>query len=103
MTTGLLLKLIGAALALAVGIWIGFGMPGLKRSDSHQEPRGGRRATLRSTWINRISMRHQHTPRRFNEGGRLLRPKGPPAGGASEEPGDSGGRSGVDSQTSQSA
>lgn len=101
MTTGLLLKLIGAALALAIGIWVGFGMPGVKRSDSSQKPRGGRRVTLSRTWINRISMRYQ--PRRFNEGGRLLRPKGPPAGGASEEPGDSGGRSGVDSQTSQSS
>lgn len=68
----LIAKLAGAAVTFAVGIWIGLGMPGVKRPaqprDWHAKDR------FRATWINRVFFRMDQTPRRF-DAGRLIVPK----------------------------
>ncbi len=68
----LTLKLAGAALAFALGIWIGFGAPGLKRSRGQAgEWRAADR--LRATWINRAFFRMERPARRF-DASRLIIP-----------------------------
>jgi hypothetical protein len=68
----LALKLAGAALAFALGIWIGFGAPGLRRK--HGQAREWRAADrLRATWINRVFFKMERPPRRF-DASRLIVP-----------------------------
>jgi len=72
----LTLKLAGAAVALALGIWIGFGTPGLKR------PRGQAREwrsadRLRATWINRVFFKMEGPAHRF-DASRLIIPDDEP-------------------------
>lgn len=83
----LTLKLAGAAAAFALGIWIGFGAPGLKR------PRGQAREwraadRLRATWINRVFFRMERPARRFDTS-RLIVPddgrEAPSSDGSEEE------------------
>lgn len=72
LTTDMILKLIGAAVAFAVGIWLGLGLPGLKDRD---EPRRGSPSRyLHGTWLNRLFFGMPRPPRRF-DGGRLVVPK----------------------------
>jgi len=60
----LIAKIVGAALAFALGIWIGFGAPGLKRKHRAREWRGADR--LRATWINRVFFRMERPARGFD-------------------------------------
>ena len=77
MDTVLLLKIAGAALAFAFGIWIGLGMPGLKkRSKRSREWQSSDR--LHATWINRVFFRMESTERRFGSG--LITPGDKPDG-----------------------
>lgn len=69
----LVLKLAGAVLALAAGIWIGLGMPGHK---SDPPPSRGRPIDrLNATWMNRMFFKMSARPRRFDVG-RLAAPPG---------------------------
>ncbi len=79
----LVLKIGGAALTFALGIWIGLGMPGLKRSKRSREWQSSDR--LRATWINRLFFRMEHSERRFGSG--LITPGDKP-GEAGEERGE---------------
>ncbi len=58
-----LLKIAGALLAFALGIWIGLGTPGLRRRTAAGNWRASDR--LRATWINRMFFRMESPPRRF--------------------------------------
>lgn len=75
----------GAVLVFALGIWIGLGMPGARRSKEARVWRSADR--LRATWMNRVFFGTGTAPRRF-DASRLLAPKG----GRTEEPGDSEGK-----------
>ncbi len=77
----LLLKIVGAVLALALGIWIGLGMPGRKRSKLPRDWRTEDR--LRATWLNRAFFRMEHPQRRF--GLDLITPAGRTGDGEAEE------------------
>jgi hypothetical protein len=68
----LIAKIAGAILALAVGIWVGLGMPGLRQRPQSREWRSADR--LRATWINRMFFRMDGPSRRF-DAGRLIVPK----------------------------
>lgn len=72
------LKVSGALLAFVGGIWLGLGLPGLKRGGKEGEI-GGRRWTLERTWMNRLMRGRLDRPRRFSTR-RLIRPgeKGEP-------------------------
>ncbi len=70
----LIVKIAGAVLALALGIWIGLGMPGARRSPPKREWRSTDR--LKATWINRLFFRMDRPARRFDVG-RLIVPDGP--------------------------
>ncbi len=80
MDTVLLLKIAGAALTFAMGIWIGLGTPGLNRSKRPREWQSSDR--LRATWINRVFFRMEPSERRFGSG--LITPGDKP-GEAGEE------------------
>ncbi|UCF21177.1 MAG: hypothetical protein JSU87_07260 [Gemmatimonadota bacterium] len=67
----LILKIAGAVLALALGIWIGLGMPGARRTPPKREWRSTDR--LKATWINRMFFRMDRPARRFDVG-RLIVP-----------------------------
>ncbi|MGD2217461.1 MAG: hypothetical protein PVJ64_11920 [Gemmatimonadales bacterium] len=88
----LLLKIAGAALTFALGIWIGLGMPGLKQRKRSREWQSSDR--LRATWINRVFFRMEGSERRFGSG--LIKP-GDKAdeGGAGQREGESEDSSGV--------
>lgn len=60
----LIAKLAGALIVFALGIWIGLGMPGVKRRSQTREWRPADR--LRATWINRVFFRMDRAPRRFD-------------------------------------
>ena len=77
----LLLKIAGAGLALALGIWIGLGMPGRKRSKLPRDWRAEDR--LRATWLNRAFFRMEGPQRRFGTG--LITPGGEEEEEAEEE------------------
>jgi len=78
----LTLKLAGAVLALALGIWIGFGAPGLKRQRGQaREWRAADR--LRATWINRVFFKMERPARRF-DASRLIMPDDEPEAKSSE-------------------
>lgn len=62
----LLLKIAGAALTFVLGIWIGLGTPGLKRSKRRREWESSDR--LQATWINRVFFRMERSERRFGSG-----------------------------------
>jgi hypothetical protein len=82
----LLLKIAGAALTFALGIWIGLGMPGLKRSKPLREWQSSDR--LRATWLNRVFFRMDRSERRFGSG--LITPGDKPGeGGEGEQDGES--------------
>ncbi len=82
----LLLKIAGAALTFGLGIWIGLGTPGLKRSKRPREWQSSDR--LRATWINRVFFRMERPERRFGSG--LLTPgEKPGEGGADRRDGES--------------
>lgn len=67
----LILKIVGAVAAFAIGLWVGFGMPGVGRP---RESRGWRSSDrLRATWINRVFFSGARGPRRF-DGSRLVVP-----------------------------
>ncbi len=70
----LILKIVGAVVTFALGIWIGLGMPGLKRSERPREWQASDR--LRATWINRVFFRMDRSERRFGSG--LIAPGGRP-------------------------
>lgn len=72
----LLLKIAGAALTFALGIWIGLGAPGLRRSKPTREWQSSDR--LRATWINRVFFNMERSERRFGSG--LITPADKPAG-----------------------
>ncbi len=76
MDTVLLLKIAGAALTFALGIWIGLGMPGLKRSKRSREWQSSDR--LHATWLNRVFFRMERSERRFGSG--LITPGDKPDG-----------------------
>jgi hypothetical protein len=57
-------KLAGAAAVFVLGLWIGLGMPGLKRRAKSRGWHASDR--LRATWINRVFFRMDNTPRRFD-------------------------------------
>ncbi|MGD2151676.1 MAG: hypothetical protein PVG79_00320 [Gemmatimonadales bacterium] len=78
----LLLKIAGAAATFAFGIWIGLGMPGLRRSRRPREWQSADR--LRATWINRLFFRMERSDRRFGSG--LITP-GDKAGATDDERG----------------
>lgn len=59
-------KIIGAVLALAAGIWVGLGTPGLKRPTPSSSGRPIDR--LNATWMNRAFFRMSARPRRFDIG-----------------------------------
>ncbi|UCC71168.1 MAG: hypothetical protein JSV86_12320 [Gemmatimonadota bacterium] len=67
-----LLKIAGAVLAFALGIWIGLGMPGTKRKKAPTDWQASDR--LRATWINRVFFRMENPERRFGSG--LITPRG---------------------------
>jgi hypothetical protein len=77
----LLLKIVGAVLALALGIWIGLGMPGKKRPKRPRDWRAEDR--LRATWLNRAFFRMERPQRRF--GLDLITPGGGTGDGEEEE------------------
>ena len=80
----LTLKLAGAAFALALGVWIGFGAPGLKRSRGQtREWRSSER--LRATWINRVFFKAASPARRF-DASRLIIPDDEPEAPSSDGP-----------------
>ncbi|UCC84528.1 MAG: hypothetical protein JSW46_06270 [Gemmatimonadota bacterium] len=82
----LLLKIAGAAVTFALGVWIGLGMPGLKRSKPSREWQSSDR--LRATWINRVFFRSERSERRFGSG--LITPGEKEDGGGGGQPdGDS--------------
>jgi hypothetical protein len=91
MDVELLLKIAGAVLTFVVGIWIGLGMPGLKRSKPTRDWQSSDR--LRATWINRVFFRMDREERRFGSG--LITPGGKPdetgEGQAEAEPEESSG------------
>ncbi len=70
--TELILKIAGAVVVFALGIWIGLGTPGLKRTRKAGEWQPADR--FRATWINRVFFRMDRAPRRF-DAGRLIVPK----------------------------
>lgn len=74
----LLLKIAGAALTFALGIWIGLGTPGLRRSKPPREWQSSDR--LRATWINRVFFRMERSERRFGSG--LITPGDKPGEGS---------------------
>jgi hypothetical protein len=82
-------KIAGAVLAFGLGIWLGIGHPGWKRSSPVREWYSGER--LRATWMNRMFFRMDNEPRRF-DAGRLIVPKGEGEEGV-EEGGEEGGSS----------
>lgn len=67
----LIAKLAGAVLAFALGIWIGLGTPGVRRSSGSRPWHPNDR--LRATWINRVFFRMDRPQRRFGSG-RLIAP-----------------------------
>jgi hypothetical protein len=67
----LIAKLAGAVLAFALGIWIGLGTPGMRRSSQSRPWHPSDR--LRATWINRLFFRTDRPQRRFGLG-RLIAP-----------------------------
>lgn len=67
----LVLKIIGAVAAFAIGLWVGFGMPGVGRPRESREWRSSDR--LSATWINRVFFTGTRAPRRF-DGSRLVAP-----------------------------
>lgn len=72
MDTILGLKIIGAILVFALGIWIGIGTPGARRPARRKEWDAVDR--LRATWINRVFFRGADTSRGWDTG-RFLAPK----------------------------
>jgi hypothetical protein len=77
-------KLAGAAFAFALGIWIGFGAPGLKRQRGQaREWRSADR--LRATWINRVFFKAGRPARRF-DASRLIMPDDEPETTSSDGP-----------------
>lgn len=68
----LVAKIAGALVAFGLGIWIGLGTPGLKRTSGAREWRSADR--LRATWINRLFFRMDQPVRRFDTD-RLIVPK----------------------------
>jgi len=74
MDTVLLLKIVGAAVTFALGVWIGLGTPGLGRSKRPREWQSSDR--LQATWINRLFFRMERSERRFGRG--LITPGGKP-------------------------
>ena len=80
-------QIVGAVLAFALGIWLGIGHPGWKRSSQVWEWHSGDR--LRATWINRMFFRMDNEPRRF-DAGRLVVPKGEGEDGGDEGDGSKG-------------
>lgn len=62
----LLLKIVGAAVTFALGIWVGLGTPGLKRSKPSRDWQSSDR--LRATWINRVFFRMDREDRSFGSG-----------------------------------
>lgn len=85
MDVELVLKLIGAVLTFAFGIWIGLGMPGLHRRSTTQPSSWRAADRLGRTWINRLFFRMDSPPRRFDTG-RLVVPKGGGSPGSDEAP-----------------
>lgn len=65
-------KIFGAVAVFALGLWLGFGAPGLKQARRIREWRSADR--LRATWINRVFFNMGGSPRRFDTG-RLVVPK----------------------------
>jgi len=80
----LIAKLAGAVLAFALGIWIGLGTPGIRRSSGARPWHPSDR--LRATWINRLFFRTDRPQRRFGSG-RLIAP-GEKSVGPTRESGD---------------
>ncbi len=74
-------KIVGAVFAFGLGIWLGIGRPGWKRSSQVREWHSGDR--LRATWINRMFFRMDNEPRRF-EASRFVVPKGEGEDGGEE-------------------
>ncbi len=70
----LIAKIVGAALTFAIGIWLGFGRPGVKHTDVPREGRLSDR--LHGTWLNRMFFASGRAPRRFSTS-RLVAPKSP--------------------------
>jgi hypothetical protein len=68
----LIAKLAGAVVVFVLGIWIGLGMPGLKRRSETKSWRAADR--YRATWINRMFFKMDNAPRRFDSS-RLILPK----------------------------
>lgn len=68
------LKIIGALVTFGLGLWIGLGRPGTKRSEQQS---GGRHATLRATWMNRLFFSGATKARRLDTH-RLVIPKKQP-------------------------
>ncbi len=77
----LILKIVGAVLAFAVGIWIGLGTPGLGRSITPRYWQASDR--LRATWLNRMFFRMERRERRFGSG--LITPGGKPEEASEEQ------------------
>ena len=73
------LKIVGAVVTFGLGLWIGLGRPGTKRSEG--QPGTGRHATLRATWMNRLFFSVPTQSRRFDRS-RLVVPKKQPRGRA---------------------
>ncbi|MEE9132201.1 MAG: hypothetical protein V3U13_01440 [Gemmatimonadota bacterium] len=71
----LIAKIIGAAVAFGLGIWIGIGTPGLKRPAQSRPWRAADR--LHATWINRVFFRMERPARRL-DASRLIVPKDEP-------------------------
>ena len=69
------LKIVGAVVTFGLGLWIGLGRPGTKRSEG--QPGAGRHATLRATWMNRLFFSVPAQSRRFDRS-RLVVPKKQP-------------------------
>ena len=64
-------KIAGAVLALAAGVWIGLGMPGLK--DEPRPSHGRPINRLNATWMNRMFFKMSARTRRL-DAGRLVAP-----------------------------
>ncbi len=99
MTAVVFWKIAGAVAAFGFGIWIGMGLPGVKKG----QPKPGQRATLDRTWMNRLMRGRMATPRRFSTG-RLVAPAKrpvPATAGPAEADGDSSGVARVDAQSSE--
>jgi hypothetical protein len=82
----LIAKIGGALVAFILGIWIGLGMPGMRRTPQKRDWRSADR--LQATWINRLFFRMERPARRF-DADRLIVPGEPKKKGAGESKNES--------------